>query len=539
IWRPRAARRPDAPDTRARPAARRPVGARGARRGEGGGERRGARAAVGRGRRRAVLRLPALPRRGVDPAPGPALAARAAPAGARLRRARVPRAAPRRLRRAARGRAARCRAPRARRSAKRRAGGDPRRARRPRARGHLRPGRLPAPRPAAQARPRDAVRRSRGPLPVPRPRGGRGAGHRAGTRARRRRQARAAPRVRRRPAFGRVAPAQARVRPAARPLAAGGRPPRGPAAGSADDRAPARRQRRPAHVARRPPCRPRGHRPRALAVRRVRDLPARARGVGVPRVMRVLTRPNVGGPARQMAALWHACAARGWQTLLVVGVCDGEPEFDLQAAGVPRLAPDAVDLDSAGFVVVPSLRRGVRPWSDVLAEWRIGKLIEAFVPDVVHTHTSKAGALGRRAARDGDVPVVAHTFHGHVLRDYFGLWPSAVVRVAAWWLARRTDLLFAVSPSCRAELAAMRVAPAARIEVLPPAVDVRAFTGGPAVRARARARLGLQEGQFVLGFVGRLVPIKRPEAFAAVVARIADSVGLVFGDGPLRTEVEG
>jgi len=255
--------------------------------------------------------------------------------------------------------------------------------------------------------------------------------------------------------------------------------------------------------------------------------------------MRVLTRPNVGGPARQMAALWHACAARGWQTLLVVGVCDGEPEFDLQAAGVPRLAPDAVDLDSAGFVVVPSLRRGVRPWSDVLAEWRIGKLIEAFVPDVVHTHTSKAGALGRRAARDGDVPVVAHTFHGHVLRDYFGLWPSAVVRVAEWWLARRTDLLFAVSPSCRAELAAMRVAPAARIEVLPPAVDVRAFTGGPAVRARARARLGLQEGQFVLGFVGRLVPIKRPEAFAAVVARIADSVGLVFGDGPLRTEVEG
>lgn len=252
----------------------------------------------------------------------------------------------------------------------------------------------------------------------------------------------------------------------------------------------------------------------------------------MPRVMRVLTRPNLGGPTRQAVALWHACAEIGWQTLLVVGRCDDEPAIDLRREGIPEVTMDRVGAASAGFLVLPLLRRGLHPLRDGLTRRRLEMLARACAPDVVHTHTSKAGALGRPAARAAGVPVVAHTFHGHVLQDYFGKWRSALVRWVERRLARRTDLLFAVSPSCRDELVAQGIAPAARITVVPPAVETAAFAAGS--RTQARAALDLSHDAFVLGFVGRLVPIKRPEWFAAVVARTPDAVGLVFGDGPSR-----
>jgi glycosyltransferase involved in cell wall biosynthesis len=256
----------------------------------------------------------------------------------------------------------------------------------------------------------------------------------------------------------------------------------------------------------------------------------------MPRVMRVLTRPNVGGPTRQAIALWHAFAALGWQTLLVVGQCDDEPAIDLAAHGIPQLAWGQVNEHSAGFVLLPQLRRAVNPWRDALARWRLGQLLRAFAPDVVHTHTSKAGVLGRLAAVEKGVPVVAHTFHGHVLQDYFATWRARLVRGTEAHLARRTHLLFAVSPSCRDELAELRVAPADRIAVVPPAVDVTDFVLGD--RGKARQELGLASDMFVLGFVGRLVPVKRPRLFAEVVARVPGAIGLVFGEGPLRADVE-
>lgn len=253
------------------------------------------------------------------------------------------------------------------------------------------------------------------------------------------------------------------------------------------------------------------------------------------RVLRVLTRPNVGGPTRQMIALFHACATRGWQTLLAVGECRGEPAIDLAAHGLPRLPLDAVTRDAHGYVVVPNLQRAPHPWRDVRARAQLAMLCRAFGPDVVHTHTSKAGVLGRAAARAARVPVTAHTFHGHVLKDYFGSLRASLARRVEARLARQTDLLFAVSPSCAEELAALGVAPHERFTVVPPAVDVSPFLRGD--RAAARAELGLTPDALVLGFVGRLVPIKRPELFAATVARLPGALGLVFGDGELRAQM--
>ncbi len=252
------------------------------------------------------------------------------------------------------------------------------------------------------------------------------------------------------------------------------------------------------------------------------------------RVMRILTRPNLGGPTRQAVALWHAHRELGVATLLVTGQVDpSETELSPAAAGVPQLdcaTALAQGPDAQGWVALPDLGRGVAPWRDRRAFRALIALLRAQRPEVVHTHTSKAGWLGRRAARAVGVPCLAHTFHGHVLQDYFG-------RVASWglarleaWLAARTDLLVAVSGSCADELAAAGVAPRGRFLVVPPAVTVPVA----AARLPAREHLGINPQEQRAVCVGRLVPIKRVEDFVAMVAAGPEWGGDVVGEGPQR-----
>lgn len=249
------------------------------------------------------------------------------------------------------------------------------------------------------------------------------------------------------------------------------------------------------------------------------------------RVMRVLTRPNVGGPTMQAVALWHEHRKLGVRTVLAVGRClAGETAVDLEANGIPRLDPSAVDAQCEGFVVVGSLgnRRSWLAQRRATAELRA--LMSLMQPDVVHTHTSAAGRAGRRAAFACGIARTVHTFHGIVLRDYFGPLVSwALLRLEAS-LARRTAALVAVSPSCRDELASLGVAAASRIRVVPPAVPTPAFVA----RDESRQRLGLPQDAFAVCVYGRLVPIKRPERFVATLAQMPDAVGRLHGDGPLR-----
>jgi glycosyltransferase involved in cell wall biosynthesis len=248
-------------------------------------------------------------------------------------------------------------------------------------------------------------------------------------------------------------------------------------------------------------------------------------------VVRILTRPNLGGPMLQALALWHALRERGAGTLLVVGACEpGEAAVDVARAGVPLLEPSAVGPRAEGLLQLPALGNSCPGFRDGRALRELGELLARVRPDVVHTHTSKAGWLGRRAARAAAVPVVAHTFHGLVLRDYFGPVRAFVLRRLERRLAAATDLLFAVSPSCADELAALGVAPRARIRVVPPAVA----PGPRADRAAARAALALPADAWAAAWVGRLVPIKRAPHFAEVVRRTAGLIGHLFGDGPQR-----
>lgn len=253
------------------------------------------------------------------------------------------------------------------------------------------------------------------------------------------------------------------------------------------------------------------------------------------RILRVLTRPNLGGPTRQAIALWHEHRRLGARTLLVTGrVGPGEVELSPAAAGVPEVPWQRAldDSEAVGWTVLPELGRSVRGLGDWRAGARLRRLMGTWRPEVVHTHTSKAGWLGRRAAVAARVPVVAHTFHGLVLQDYFG-------RVGSWWmrrlerrLATRTDLMFAVSDSCRDELVAAGVAARDRIAVAPPAVPLPALVP----RAVVRAELGLLDRDLAALFVGRFAPVKQVAHFAQAVAAAAPWRGYAFGDGELPAE---
>ena len=242
------------------------------------------------------------------------------------------------------------------------------------------------------------------------------------------------------------------------------------------------------------------------------------------RVARLLTRPNLGGPTRQAVALWHAHRAQGVETLLLCGTCGpDEPAVDLEAAGIPRVDLRSCRQGAVGFVEVPGLARRVSPFQDVTAIRNVRRSLDAWSPDVVHTHTSKAGVVGCLAAR---APVV-HTFHGLVVRDYAGRFGSSLARQAERWVGRRRSASLAVSASCRDELAALGIASGA--EVVLPAVSTAT------IRATDADTLpGRRPGALALGFVGRLVTIKRPEWFVDVASAFPEVDAYVVGAGPLE-----
>lgn len=257
------------------------------------------------------------------------------------------------------------------------------------------------------------------------------------------------------------------------------------------------------------------------------------------RIARVLTRLNLGGPARQVLASDPLLVARGHS----VRVFAGSPE-----AGEGDLGQE---LGARGVEVrrIPGLRRGLGALldgGDLRAARALRRELAAFAPDVVHTHASKAGALGRRAARSAapSAPRV-HTFHGHVLEGYFPAPLSALMRAVERRLAQRTDQLLAVSEATRADLVRLRVAPAARIGLRPPGIELDRLLGLPEERPTGalRRELSIPSGAPVVAVIGRLAPVKRPALAVEVFARAEDhersGAHLVLaGDGRERRAVE-
>ena len=254
------------------------------------------------------------------------------------------------------------------------------------------------------------------------------------------------------------------------------------------------------------------------------------------RVLRLIARLNVGGPALHVSYLTKGLAERGYETMLVAGQVDGS-EGSMEYA--------SRELGVEPYFLGP-LRRDISARSDTASVLKVRNLIRAFRPHIVHTHTAKAGAVGRTAAaiaRVPEPPIVVHTFHGHVLRGYFGPAPTAAFRQIERSLARRTDRLIAVSPEVRDDLVAEGIAPPEKFEVIRLGLDLdRRATPDPAEAAALRARLGADDSSLLIAWLGRMTEIKRVDdllaAFAALRARGVDARLALAGDGPLRAGLE-
>jgi glycosyltransferase involved in cell wall biosynthesis len=255
------------------------------------------------------------------------------------------------------------------------------------------------------------------------------------------------------------------------------------------------------------------------------------------RVVRIIARLNIGGPAIQAITLTRRLRERGYVTRLVRG----------------RESPDEGSMDDLAreLGVNPTLLGTLRRdpgRGDLAAIVRLARILRRDRPQIVHTHAAKAGALGRVAAilafpRPRTRPVLVHTFHGHSLTGYFAPGVARVYTAIERILARSTDALVAVSPEIRDELVDLGVAAAVRFTVVPLGFDLTPFlddAGREARREAVRTSWGVDGDDPVVTLVARLVPIKRVDRFLDVAAAVADRPRVRFvivGDGELREEL--
>ena len=248
-------------------------------------------------------------------------------------------------------------------------------------------------------------------------------------------------------------------------------------------------------------------------------------------MLRLFSRLNVGGPAVHVILLTAGLKSRGYTTCLAVGK-ESPREGNLL---------DLATAKGVECLQLAALGRDIRPVADIQAFWGLWRILRDFRPHVVHTHTAKAGVLGRVAALLAGVPVVVHTYHGHVLRSYFGPVRNALFRglerVLGWW----SDALVAVSESVKDDLVGMGVADARKIRVVPLGLELTGLTG-ILPRGRLRSESGVDDRAPLIGIVGRLAPIKDLPTFLAAAARVRSEMPearfAIVGDGEERPALE-
>ncbi len=245
-------------------------------------------------------------------------------------------------------------------------------------------------------------------------------------------------------------------------------------------------------------------------------------GDGRIRVLRIIARLNVGGPALQAALLSDVLDSGRFDQRIVAGsIGEGEGDY------VSLRAPDLPVLRVRG------LGRAPRPPDDLRALIALIDVIRRFRPHIVHTHTAKAGVLGRLAAWSCGVPATVHSFHGHLLHGYFSPVGRAAVVGVERMLARPTNRLVAVGDRVRSDLLAAGIGRPNQFVVVPPGTRL----GPLPSRSAARIGLGLRPDSVVVTLVARLTSIKRPERFVQLAGALAgvhpDVEFVVAGGGEL------
>ena len=241
------------------------------------------------------------------------------------------------------------------------------------------------------------------------------------------------------------------------------------------------------------------------------------------KVLQIIARMNVGGPAVIVTELARGLDRSKFEQVIVTGFCDQN-----EADYLETVATDITATRIAG------LGRSVSPLADLRAFFGLISFIRKFKPDVIHTHTAKAGVLGRLASLlAGRGAIRIHTFHGHLLHGYFSPWKTKLVIFIERFLGVFTNSLIAIGNKVKDDLLAVGIGSVEKYKVFFPGLpEPQEIT-----KQVARDQLGFSQTEIYCTFVGRLTQIKRPDRLLDVAAEMArrgvDIVFLVAGEGDL------
>ena len=253
----------------------------------------------------------------------------------------------------------------------------------------------------------------------------------------------------------------------------------------------------------------------------------------MPKVLRIINRFNIGGPTYNAAYLTKYLPSE-YETLLIGG--DKEESEDSSQHILNELGINPT--------IIPEMRRAIRFGNDYAAYKKIKQIIEEFKPDIVHTHASKAGTLGRMAAFACNVPAVVHTFHGHVFHSYFSKAKTTIFKRIEKKLALKSSAIVAISAIQKEELGTVhKIAPLDKIEVIPLGFDLERFQNNlEEKRAEFRKEYQIKDDEIAIGIIGRLVPIKNHQLFLNALRYVLDHTdkkvrAFIIGDGESRDAI--
>ncbi|MEO6232037.1 MAG: glycosyltransferase [Ferruginibacter sp.] len=252
------------------------------------------------------------------------------------------------------------------------------------------------------------------------------------------------------------------------------------------------------------------------------------------KILRIHNRLIVGGPSLNVTLL-STYLTPEFETLLLVGKRD---PYEKDA----RYIAEQLGINP---IEIPEMQRSILPINDIRAYFKIRKIIKEFKPDIVHTHASKSGAIGRMAASSCNVKMIVHTFHGHVFHSYFNKFISSFIVKLERYLAKKTDVIIAISDIQKHELSAIyKIAPESKIFTIPLGFNLEKYSvDQDNKRMIFRHKYGFNSDEIIVGIIGRIVPIKNHEMFVEVAALIKKRVDLnvrfaIIGDGESLPVIE-
>lgn len=252
------------------------------------------------------------------------------------------------------------------------------------------------------------------------------------------------------------------------------------------------------------------------------------------KVLRIINRFNLGGITYNVSYL-SRYMSNDFETLLIGGAEEKGEESSLHITEQLGLKPQ----------IIPELQRAVSFKSDVAAYKRIKEIIREFKPDIVHTHASKAGAVGRLAAIHCKVPVIVHTFHGHVFHSYFGKGKTFFFKSVERYLAQRSSAIITISDIQKKELTEVfNITDPQKTHVVPLGFDLERFTKNTEQKRKEfREKYKLADDELAIGIIGRLAPIKNHELFIDAIEFVKNKTNkkiraFIIGGGETQQQLE-